>query len=525
MALALASVLALLAAAACSDDDGGGGDASATTAAAGESTTSSGDGDDPAPSEPQPGGVLRLGIARLTALDPAEVSPQSPSTSIAADLLWDGLTELDRDGTAAPGLASGWTTPDGAVTWRFTLRPDARFADGSPVEAADVEHSLERVAARGPSSFAAAALEVVADVRVVDPATVEVALRRPLASLPELLSAPAYGVIDAAVSASPASNGSGPFRFAAVGGDVVQLVRVTDGAALLDGVELHQFDDLGSAVDAFLAGSLDWTLVPPHRAQDAAEAAGDDGFVAFHSELLFAFNLADPAFADVRFRRAVVSAVDREAVVRAVLFGVADPLDVVVPDGVAGHDAARCGAGCTHDADAARALLAEAFPPGGPPVPTVVLDHEDTAQETALARAVAQQLDAVGIPVSLRAHPSAEFAAFATSGAQALVRSGWVGAWPGADAYLDPLFRSGSPDNPTGFADPFVDALLDEAGRTLDPAERLRLLGEAEAVVLAAAVVLPVAQFRLLSAASERVEDLEIRVDGTFPAEQVWLSS
>jgi len=474
-----------------------------------------------------PGGTLRLGIARLPSLDPADSTPESPSASIAADLLFDGLTEVVSGAdSASPALAERWETPDGGVTWRFILRGDALFADGRPVTAADVEASLDRVIARGAASLTAARLEAVADVRVVDPATVEVVLERPMASLPEVLAAPAFGIVPAAAATGTldlATGASGPFRLAVLDGDVVRLVRARDGAALLDGVDLHQFDELAAAYDAFQAGDLDWTLVPPARAESAAEDHGTDGFVPFQAELFFGFNLADPTFADARFRRAIVTAVDRAAVVRAVYFGFAEPLDAIVPVGVPGHDATRCGAGCRHDPDLARSLLAEVFPAGG--VPEVVIDHEDGPDETALAQAVEQQLEAVGIPAALRPHPRDGFGEFAVSGQQALVRLGWIGVAATPDVYLHPLFRTGGTDNVTGFSDPIVDLLLEASARALDPAERLRLLGEAEVAILSAAPIVPIAQFRLLSVSAPAVQDLDIDVGGTFDAPAVWLST
>lgn len=499
---------------------GGGDDAGGTTSPDPSSSTPGG--------EPVPGGTLRLGIARLASLDPADASPESPSASITADLLFDGLTAVPPGGAdAEPALASAWQSPDGGVTWRFTLGPEARFGDGTAVTAADVEASIERVKARGVASLAAARLDVVVDVRAVDAATVEVVLARPMAALPELLAAPAYGIVPAAVAATGsdpvamASVGSGSFRLAEAAGDVLRLVRAQGADALLDGVELHQHDDLGAAYGAFEDGDLDWTLVPPDEAEAAAEAYGSEGFVPFQAELFFGFNLADPTFGDARFRRAIVSAVDREAVVAAVYFGFADALDAVVPAGVPGHDAARCGSGCAFDQDAARRLLAEAFPDAN--VPTVVIDHEEGADEAAVAAALQSSLEAVGIPAIPRPHAAADFGAFAVSGAQALVRLGWIGTFPGPEAYLDPLFRTGAADNVTGFSDPAVDALLDQAARTVDRTERHRLLGEAESLVLAAAPIVPIAQFKLLSVSSERVQSLDLGVGGTFDADTAWL--
>ena len=520
-AAAVAVAVALVGA--CSGGGSADDDASPTTSAPSSTTPVS-------VGQPAVGGTLRMGIARLPSLDPADVSPSSPSTAIAADLLYDGLTTIRPagDGTAQPALAASWTTNDGGVTWRFTLRPDAVFADGRAVTAADVEVSLERVAARAASSVAAAPLDVLADVVAVGPADVDVVLERPMIALPELLAAPAFGIVTAdvvSVGANPASNPSGPFRLAAVEADVVRLVRARDGSALLDGIELHQRDDLNAAVDAFDAGTLDWTLVPPERAEAVAEVHGSAGFVPHQSELFLGFNLADPAFADERFRRAIVAAIDRDVLVRALYFGVATPLSVVVPAGVPGHDPARCGQNCGGEALRAERLLDQAFPAGGPAVPEVLLDHEATPTETALAQAIEQQLESAGIPVTLRGHPSDEFPVFAASGQQALVRLGWVGGWVAPDAYLEPLFRTGAADNVPGFTDPRVDALLDQAARAVPASERLRLLGEAEALVLEAAPIVPLAQFQLLSVSSPRVQNLVLGVDGTFDAEAVSLAA
>ena len=521
-AAAVALAVALLSA--CTGGGATDDDAAPTTSAPASATT-------PVPAgQPMVGGTLRMGIARLPSLDPADVSPSSPSTAIAADLLYDGLTTIrpGGDGTAQPALASTWTTNDGGVTWRFTLRPDAVFADGRAITAADVEASLERVAARAAESIAAAPLDVLADVLVVGPADIDVVLERPMIALPELLAAPTFGIVAADVvslGANPASNTSGPFRLAAVEADVVRLVRAGDGSALLDGIELRQHDDLNAAVDAFDAGTLDWTLVPPERAEAVAEVHGSAGFVPHQSELFLGFNLGDPAFADPRFRQAIVAAIDREVLVRALYFGVATPLSVVIPAGVPGHDPARCGENCGGEGLRAERLLDLAFPAGGPAVPEVLLDHEATPTETALAQAIEQQLETAGIPVTLRGHSSEEFPVFAASGQPALVRLGWVGGWVAPDAYVEPLFRTGAADNIPGFTDPRVDALLDQAARTVPASERLRLLGEAEALVLEAAPIVPLAQFQLLSVASPRVQNLVLGVDGTFDGAAVSLAA
>jgi ABC-type transport system substrate-binding protein len=516
-----------------------------------------GDGDDetdgaPATTEdderevPVVGGDLRLGVATVASLDPADLVPDSVSATIAIDLLFDGLTRLpDGEAAATPGLASAWSSPD-SLTWRFTIAPDARFGDGRAVTAADAEFSLERVLSRGGASLAASRLDAVAgaaefaaaggtaagvdlpSITAVDATTLEIVLLRPMAWLPELLAAPPYGIVseqgvqaDGAAFAAGPTVGSGPFRLAERDGAVLSLVRAPDRRSYVDRIELHQYDDLSVAFDAFEDDQLDWTLLDPGEADVAAERYGSEGFVPFHADLYFGFNLNDPTFADVRFRQAIVQAVDRAALVNAVYFGVLTELRGVVPDGVPGADPTRCAAGCAYDPTAAAASLAAAFPNGG--APEVFIDFPDGADEIAAAGAIEQDLEAIGITATPRPHATAEYLTFAVSGGQALVSLGWVGVSPHPADYLDRLYRSDSTDNITGFADAGVDALLAQAATTQDPEARLALLAQVESAVLALAPTLVLAQSQVLAVAHDDVRDLDVGVTGTFDGEAVWL--
>lgn len=532
---AMLAVLVAVAMAACSGDSGGEqsqADARETGGAAG--------------GEPVVGGTLRIGLSPIESLDPAAASPAQASASVVADLLYDGLTTVAPGATTAtPALAASWQPFDGATRWQFTLRPDVTFSDGRPIVADDVAYSLGRVARLGAGSLLSTRLEIVqgarelaggsaptlAGVIVVDPVTVEIRLTQALSTLPELLAAPALGIVarpadaGAGVAATvPPAPGvsSGPFRLAGDADGVLTLVRALGRATLLDGVEVRFHPDLDIALEAMEAGTLDWSLVPPGRLDEATERFGADLVTPFQAELLYGFNLAIPAFADPRFRVAIVRAVDRAAIIAAVYRATASPLIGVVPDGVAGAVGEGCGATCAYDPAAARALVAEVF--GAGPVPEVVIGFDDGPDEAAVAGAIAADLAAAGIPASLRPVPAAEYTAFATSGEQQLFRLGWIGTHASPDAYLHPLFASGSPDNIVGFNDPAFDDLLARARAAEVPADRLALYAEAERLVLAQAPVLPIAQFRTLAVAAPQVQDLAFGVDGTFAAEQTWLA-
>jgi ABC-type transport system substrate-binding protein len=534
-ATAALAAAALLLAGACGDD---GGDAATTTTTEATDTTG--------PDGQQAGGVLRMGLGALDeSLDPATARPDSPTSSIAADLLWDGLTSLPTGATVAEAaVAASWSATDDVRTWTFELDGDLAFDDGSPITAEDVERSLERVVSLGSASLTASRLDTVegyqafldaggrladadlAGIEATGDATVEIRLTRPMASLPELLAAPAYGIVGERPAEGDGAEPlplltSGPFRLVDRTDAIVRLERAPGREPLLDGVELHLYDDAARAYADFRAGELDWSLVPPAEAEAAVAEHGDDHVTPFQAERFYGFNLADDTFADVRFRRAVALAIDAVAIAESLVGPVSEPLVGIVPSGVPGADPARCGDACRYDRAASEALLAEAFPGGD--VPVVPVDFPDVADEAAAATALGTALEAVGVPVDLRPHPPAGFSRFAVSGEQGLASLGWVGVQALPEDYVDRLFRTGAPDNLVSFTSSTVDDLLDRAATTLDADERSRLVGEAEAAVLDVVAVVPVAQFVVLAVATPAVRDLRLGVTGTFDAERAWL--
>lgn len=505
----------------------------------------SGGGSKPAVSSssgPRDGGLLRVGIDRLKSLDPAQALPTSQSQLLTADLLYDGLTAQPAgQAGAVPALAASWKPSVDLKTWTFTLRPDAKFSNGRAVSADDVQRSIERVAKLGESSIPSVRLDVVAGygdfvsgaapslsgVRALNPSTVEITLGSPFASLPELLASPDYGVLPvedlapaaASFPATPVT--SGPFSISAVKGDVVELVRANGGSAHLDRVELHQYDDLSRSYEDFVAGKLDFSFVPAARVDDAASRFGAGAMQPFQAELFYAFNLLDPTFSDARFRQAIVKAVDRSALVKAVYPGVGQLLNGMIPAGVPGHVDDPCGALCAFDPTGARDLAAQVFGPN--PIPTVNIDYFAGTEEEAVASVISSSLAAANIPSVKRPKPIDQYDKFAVSGQAQLFRLGAVGTYASADAYLGALFLTGSRDNATGFSDASFDELVKQARSTIDPTARVKLEQQAEQRLMSLVPVMPIAQFRTTAVVGKNVRDLRLSLQGTFAGEAVWL--
>jgi ABC-type transport system substrate-binding protein len=490
------------------------------------------------PGTPVTGGTLRLGLVAPASLEPGKANPGSHSELLIADLLYDGLTTMGGDGVALPAIAASWTASPDQKVWWFTLAPGRSFDGGRAITAADVKYSLERVARQGDASFNAARLEDIVGysafvsgqagdllgLKVLDDHSLEIGLTAPMAMLPTLLAGPTFGIVaKEAVEASGAMpiTSSGLAVQAADAKHVV-LERPAAVTGYLDTVELVFFDDEAAAYGALDDGDVDWATVPADQLGDARKKYGDDGIATFHAELFFGLNLQHPKFADLRFRQAIVKAIDRKAIVKAVYADVADPLGALVPAGIVGHVDDACGEPCSYDPARSRQLVTEVF--GAIPVTEVFIDYDESATQRSVAGVVEQQLEAVGIPATQRPRPFEEYQRFAASGEQELFAFGWIGLYDSPDAYLSPLFRTGTRDNVTGFSDGAVDLLLASARAQADVAVRADQYRQAEAAILHLAPIVPLAQFRTQVAFAARVHGMTLDSDGTFDLTKVWLA-
>jgi peptide/nickel transport system substrate-binding protein len=138
--------------------------------------------------------VIGLDIGDTVTLDPAKQNNYSPPLTLAA--CYDTLVTLDPGEytTPKPMLATAWArTPDGQG-WRFTLRPDAKFSSGNPLTAEDVKWTFDRIV--GTRDQTAFYIGNVSDVKVVDPHTVDILLKKPTEPILDILAAPGFGILD-----------------------------------------------------------------------------------------------------------------------------------------------------------------------------------------------------------------------------------------------------------------------------------------------------------------------------------------
>ena len=302
-------------------------------------------------------------------LEPPNLDPTGGAAAAIDEVtyanLFEGLTRFASDGAVVPGLAQSWSVSEDGLTWTFDLRPGVVFHDGTVMDSADVVFSLNRARAEDSTNAQKALFAGITDVSAPDATTVVIALDAPNGNFAFNM---AWG--DAVIVAPESVDtnatqpvGTGPFRF----------VEWAKG----DSVTLERFDDYWGASPALMRATFKFISDP--NAAFAAMMAGDvNAFPVFPAPETLANFDADPRFSvivgstegetilamnnanltDVRVRKAISHAIDRQAIIDGAMFGYGTPIGTHF----APHnpDYVDLTGGSAHDPDMARALLAEA---------------------------------------------------------------------------------------------------------------------------------------------------------------------
>ena len=401
-------------------------------------------------------------------------------------LRWSPAMELELD------LATGYETPDD-TTYIFTLRDGVTFHNGAPLTAEDVKYTFERVMDPATASPNASIFRPIAGITAVDPLTVRFSLSEPFAPFLRYLATIPYGAIiprDSGDDQALAPVGTGPFRF--VEHQLDQAVRLArfdayyeDGLPYLDEVTFQLLGDESSIAAAIQAGTVDmgW-LKNPIIAQATAQAApGLTSFPGVSSRYLpIRFKLTEPPFDDVRVRRAMSLALDRQALADTVLGGYGAVGTFLPPSQIAGY----VGDGSdlpyyTRDLEQARALLAEAGQASLTiPEFKIVAANQLDVQAAQLMQA---QWAEAGITVQINPMEVGAILEDWTSGNYAMAMVG--GVWtPDPNQEVQPMYSQSAMGQGQGINDPELDALIEAGLSTTDEAERIDIYQQIQELVL-----------------------------------------
>jgi len=300
-----------------------------------------------APEAPRSGGTFVEGVVgQLGSLNPLFGAATAGSNDLDA-LLFEPLVRVLPTGNIQGRLASHWdVSPDGR-TYAFTIRPNARWSDGTAVTADDVVFTVRTV--QDPQFPGTVLNQSWKDIiaTAIDSNHVRFALPGHnagfLANLELLDILPGHLLAGKPMaelaSASPNLNpvGTGPFRLVANLGDRIQLERNPFAwrRPWLDTMTIRSFPSQAAALDALDRGQIDGlaNLTPSGAAQEQAnkQVSVLTASTYQYAELLFNLKSDEPYFQDVKVRQAIAKAVDRAAIIRDVLGGQAVPDDGPIP--------------------------------------------------------------------------------------------------------------------------------------------------------------------------------------------------
>jgi oligopeptide transport system substrate-binding protein len=448
----------------------------------------------------------------LAASEPYDADPATSEDGSAGYLgyIFSGLVAFNTDMQVVPDLAQGWEISDDGRTYTFYLHPDAVFHDGRPVTASDVKYSWERAADPETGSNKTRTYmgdivgvqekldgesDEITGVVVLDDHTLQVTIDEPKVYFLAKLVWPTSFVVDRynaerrGVSEwwrSP--NGTGPFVLEKWQDDVMIFTRNDDyygPAPLLE--HIVYLLQAGPSFYLYEGGDVDLAGAPTsllERLEDPTDPLHDELYTAPGlCTTRVVFDASQPPFDDPLVRQAFSYAVDREQIIEVALQGATDPAFGPLPPGMPGYSTDL--RGYNFDPDQARALLAQssyADPAALPPI--TFTDSGYTEIGPQVAALVQTWEDVFGIEIEVELIESYGYYHTIHERHGQIVMAGWCADYPDPQNFLDVLYHSQSEENLGDYANPQVDALLEQARTERDPDARLALYQQIEQIIV-----------------------------------------
>ena len=367
--------------------------------------------------------------------DAATLDPYGIAENFTQSLLnniYEPLVRYNGDMVLEPSLAVSWEQTD-PLTWRFNLRDDVTFHDGSPFTADDVVFSLERAQSEGADM--ALYVGAITEIKVIDDHTIDLITKAPEPILDQIIArwlimdrewAEAHGAQkptslgdsqEAYVTTH--ANGTGPFRLVSREPGLKTVLEPNpdwwdEPQHNLTEVIFTPITADATRTAALLSGELD--LMYPVPLQDVERVNAADGISVlqgpeirtiflgmdqFRDELPDSDVKGKNPLKDVRVRQALYQAIDVDAIHDKIMRGASTPAGLLVGPGIRGFEE-KHNDRLPYDSEAAKGLLAEAGYPDGFAL-TMDCPNDRYVNDEAICQAVVSMLGRIGVDASLLA--------------------------------------------------------------------------------------------------------------------------
>ncbi|WP_067168935.1 ABC transporter substrate-binding protein [Microtetraspora niveoalba] len=447
--------------------------------------------------------------AEPQSLDYAYAFDYHPNTVLAN--VCEQLMRITPELKVEPGLAAAAANPD-PRRWVYTIRDGVKFHDGSTLTADDVVASMRRHMDPKVGSYWVSVYQNVDKIEKTGPMEVTVHLKRPDQLFNEEMGTSA-GTIESADSLAEEGYGTpdvgvdctGPFSFESwQKGQSITFKKFADywDKALepkVNTLKMVFIPDPAARVNAMLAGEVDggYLLPPPGFAKLRTAGSG----TLYFGPNTTAVNLIPTdlkgTLGDVKVRRALSMALDRDGIIKAAAGGAGAPAKApgalgawgIAPEAGKGHHDKL--PALTRDVEGAKKLIQEAGASGKKVVMATSTLSPDIG---VIANAVQSAGQAIGLNVELKAvAPEAYTALFSDPKAREgvdLVMTIWYDSTPDPLEFYG-ILRTGDFANYGGYSNPEYDALVDEANAQADPAARAATVAKLQEIAVRDMVWIP----------------------------------
>lgn len=474
--------------------------------------------------------------------------PTSLDPSIGFDAVsWDplnnlmeGLTRLDENHQAGPGVAEDWDISEDGKTYTFHLRENAKWSNGDPVVAEDFEFAWKYML--NPETASAAAFlgyfiegaeaynsgEGSADdvkVTAVDEKTLEVVLAQPTGFFLDVLTNPAFFPIHHKIAQENPNwhaeaetfVGNGPFKLESWEHNVEMVFAKNEhywdaGVVKLDKVHFAMVNDTNTQYQMFESGDLDTASIPPELSDQLIE--DEKVFIGPYGGLEFyRFNTTMEPFQNKKIRQAFSFAVNREEIATYVVKNGVEPAYGFInpgytsPTGADFRDAN--GDLVTFDPEKAKQLLEEGMAEEGyDELPPITLTYSTSDTNKAVAEALQSMYqENLGVEVKLENQEWNVFSDAQKALELQFSRSSFINDYNDPVNFLE-SFITDSYMNRTGFSNPEYDELIAKGKTETDEEKRWEYLYEAEKLLAEEMVAMPIRYYNTVVLEADGVEGI-----------------
>ncbi|SBS60150.1 ABC transporter substrate-binding protein [Vibrio atlanticus] len=470
--------------------------------------------------------LVRGNGTEVATIDPHK-SQGVPESHVIRDLL-EGLVNQDGEGNTIPGVAESWETTDNK-TFTFHLRKDAKWSNGDPVTAEDFVYSWQRAVDPATASPYAWYMEytkmvnakdIVAGkkdkselgVKAVDEYTLVVELETAVPYFVMMMGHTTVKPVHKATVEKFGDQWTKPGNFVGNGAFSVDKWVVNERLVLkrndqywnndktvLNKVTFLPIENQVAEMNRFLSGEIDFTneLPTEHFKRLKKEHAEDVSVAGNLCTYYYIFNTKKAPFDDVRVRKAISYAIDRDIVTGAILAQGQKPAYFLTPEITAGFDPELPQYGTMsqkeRNVEAARLLEEAGYGKDNPLNFNLLYNTSENHKKIAVALG-SMWKKTLGLKVTLENQEWKTYLSSKDSGDFEVARAAWCGDYNEASSFLT-LMKSNNTTGGVHYDSAAYDQIIDKALNSTSEEERKALYLEAEALMANDMPIAPIYQY------------------------------